>query len=132
MKRLATVAAALAVLTLGCGGGGSGGTSGPTGVDRSQQVSAVSDTDKGALCDWFAPMVGGYGTTPACADYILEAPPDKATCLVDFPNCAVTVGQFEDCVVAIVAAQNACTPQALTAIYGRADCQAVANAGCFN
>ena len=46
--------------------------------------------------------------------------------------CAVTVSQFEDCVVAVVAAQNVCTQQALDAVLARPDCQAVGTAGCFN
>jgi len=131
MTRLATVTAALAMVTMACGSSSNGGNTGPTGVDRSKQISTVTEDDKSALCDWFAPMVGGYGTTPACADALLEAPPDKATCLTDFPSCAVTIGQFEDCVVAIVAAQNTCTEASLTAVMARPDCQAVGAAGCF-
>ncbi len=133
MTRIAMMAAALAMVTLACGGSTTpgGGAGGPAGVDRAKQVSAATEADKNALCDWFAPMVGGYGTTPACTGYLLEAPPDKPACLTDFPNCAVTIGQFEDCVVAIVAAQAVCTQAALDAVIVRADCMAVGAAGCF-
>ena len=93
--------------------------------------AVLTDADKNSLCDWFAPMVGGYGAAPTCADALLEAPPDKAACLTDFPSCGVTIGQFEDCVVAIVAAQTTCTQDALTAVMARPDCQAVGAAGCF-
>jgi hypothetical protein len=110
--------------------GGNG--NGPPGVDRSKPVSSVTDADKSALCDWFAPMVGGYGAVPACAEWLISAPPDKATCLADFPVCAVTIGTFEDCVVAIVAAQSVCTPDALAAVMMRADCAAVGAGGCFD
>jgi hypothetical protein len=44
----------------------------------------------------------------------------------------VTVGQFEDCVAAIAAAQNACTLQALDDVLVRPDCQAVGAAHCFD
>src|SRR5262245_37984486 len=111
MKRIAMVAAVLAAAATACGGGGSSGTGGPAGVDRARLASAVTDEDKSALCDWFAPMVGGYGAAHPCQDAYLTAPPDKATCVAEFPPCTgnVTVGQFEDCVVAIVAAQDQCS-----------------------
>jgi hypothetical protein len=131
MTRIVTMAVVLAAMTAACGGGGSGGGNGPTGADRSKQISSVTDADKSAFCDWFAPMVGGYGTAPTCADWILSAPPDKADCMTHFPVCAVTVGELEDCVVAIVAAQSACTQQALANASARPDCQAVGAAGCF-
>ena len=129
MKRLETMAVALAVMTAACGGGGAG--NGPAGVDRNKQVSAVTDADKGSVCDWFAPMVGGYGATPSCAEWLISAPPDKATCTSEFPVCEVTVGELEDCMIAIVAAQKVCTQQALLDVQARPDCQAVGNAGCF-
>jgi len=131
MTKIATMAAVLAVGAMACGGSSGGGGNGPSGVDRSKTVSAVSDADKASVCDWFAPMVGGYGTTPACADWLISAPPDKATCMSEFPVCTVTVGELEDCMVAIVAAQNVCTQQALLDVQARPDCQAVGNAGCF-
>lgn len=131
MKRLA-MAVTWALVTAACGGSGGGGPgTGPSGVDRNKQVSAVTDAEKTALCDWFAPMVGDYGAVPTCANWIIAAPPDRATCISTFPSCAVTVGQFEDCVVAIVAAQNVCTQQALDDVLIRPDCQAVGAANCF-
>jgi len=133
MKRLATKAAMMAMMMAACGGGGGGGPgNGPSGVDRSKQVSAVTDAEKSSLCDWYAPMFGGYGTTPACTNWLISAPPDLATCLSGFPACAVSIGQFEDCVVAIAAAQNVCTPQALDDVLVRPDCQAVGAAHCFD
>jgi hypothetical protein len=126
-KRLA-MAAVLAIVTAACGGA-SGPPNGPTGIDRSKAVSATDDTEKGALCDWFAPMVGGYGNSPTCASYVISAPPDQTICVAAFPVCDVTVGQFADCVAAIVAAQNACTDQALMDAQARPEC--VAAAACF-
>ncbi|HVV51858.1 MAG TPA: hypothetical protein VHO06_19475 [Polyangia bacterium] len=125
-KILAPAALALA---LGCGGGS--GAAGPAGVDSSEQVSAASDADKGALCDWFVGMVGGYGAAPTCAMAQITAPPDKATCVSTFPDCAVTVAVFEDCVERLVSAQDTCTQQAISTAASTASCESVAMAGCF-
>lgn len=134
MNKLATKFATAFALVLfsaaGCGGGG--GAGGPANVDTSQQISAVSESDKSDLCDWFADKMGGYGTEPSCGQAFLSAPPDHASCMTDFPVCAVTVGQFESCVNTVLAAQNACTEQALLGAQASADCQAVGNAGCFD
>jgi hypothetical protein len=129
MKRIAMLAAGVAVFGLACGG--NGGTSGAPGVDRGKSVSAASDADKSSLCDWFVPMVGGYGAAATCPDWLIGAPADKADCTSNFPVCNVTVGQLEDCMVAIVAAQNVCTQQALIAVQARPDCQAVITGNCF-
>ena len=128
MTRFATMAAMLAALAAGCGGS-SGPPNGPAGVDRNQPVSAVSDTDKAALCDWYSAMVGGYGTSPSCADYLISAPPDQSICVSAFPSCDATVGQLADCIVAAIAAQNTCTDQSLMSVQMRADC--LAASGCF-
>jgi hypothetical protein len=132
MTRIVMVAAVLAAAAVACGGGGD--TTGPTGVDRSRPASAVTEAEKAALCDWFAPMVGGYGSTHPCQEAFLTAPPDMPTCIAEFPVCTgnVTIGQFEDCIVAVVAAQNQCTTQALVEAQLRPDCQAVGTAGCFD
>jgi hypothetical protein len=129
MTRFAKVAATfvLAVSAAACGSSAGG----PAGVDSTKQVSAASTSDKEALCDWFAPMAGGYGNEPACADWILSAPPSKADCIAGFPVCAVTIAQFESCITKVVAAQNTCTEQSLSAVEADPDCQAVVLGGCF-
>jgi len=91
----------------------------------------VTEAEKNTLCDWFAPMVGGYGSPPACAMALITAPPDKATCVAEFPTCTATIGQFEDCMTAIVTAQTLCTQNALIAAQTRPECIAVAAADCF-
>ena len=152
MTRIATVAAVLAMLAAaacssrvsgddagggagggggGAGGGGGGGGVGMTGLDRSKPISSVTEAEKNTLCDWFAPMVGGYGSTPACALALISAPPDQATCVAEFPACTATIGQFEDCMMAIVTAQTLCTQNAITAAQTKPECIAVAVAGCF-
>src|SRR6187399_3237958 len=115
MKRFLTMAAGLTILMAGCGSGSGGGANGPAGVDRSKQVTALDDADKGALCDWFAPMVGGYGAPAPCSLGGVSAPPDKATCIAEFPVCDAAIGVFEDCIVAVVAAGRTCTDAALGA-----------------
>ena len=129
MRLARSLAPAALLLSLGCGS--SGGVAGPAGVDASEQVSAASDADKGALCDWYAGMVGGYGAPTTCAMAQITAPPDKATCVSQFPVCNVTVAVFEDCVERLVSAQNTCTQPALSAAEAAASCQSVAMAGCF-
>ena len=129
MRRIATVAAALAVLAAACGGTAGDG---PGGVDRSKQVSTVTEADKAALCDWFAPMVGGYGATHPCAQAFITAPPDKATCIAEFPVCAVTVGAFADCIAIIVAAQNTCTDASLASAAANPACSSSGPGNCFN
>jgi hypothetical protein len=152
MTRIAVVAAVLATLAAACssrvrgddggggssggggasgGGGGAGGGGGMTGLDRSKPISSVTEAEKNTLCDWFAPMLGDYGSTPACALALIAAPPDKATCVAEFPACTATIGQFEDCMMAIVTAQTLCTQNAITAAQTKPDCIAVGAAGCF-
>ena len=157
MTRLAMVATVLAMLAVACsgrvsnddagggaggggvgtggagagGGVGGGGGVGMTGLDRSKPISSVTEDEKNTLCDWFAPMVGGYGSTPACAIALISAPPDKATCVAEFPACTATIGQFEDCMMAIVTAQTLCTQNAITAAQTKPECIAVAVAGCL-
>ena len=132
MKRIATMAVTLAVVTMACGGGGGGITPPPASVDRSQMVSAVSEADKNTLCDWFAPLVGGYGSTPSCPDYLLMADANRMECVASFPVCTLSLGQFEDCIVEIVKAQNACTAQAFASAMANPNCQAAIAANCFN
>ena len=128
MRRIAMGAAVLAVLAAACGSS----SDGPAGVDRSKQVSSVTDADKAVLCDWFAPMVGGYGITHPCAQAFITASPDKATCIAEFPVCAVTVGAFADCVAVIVAAQNTCTDASLAAAVANPACSSSGPGNCFN
>ena len=146
MTRIATMAAAaLTMLAAACGGGGGAGGSGgsgggggtgggggaPLGLDRNKAISTVTEAEKGALCDWYAPMAGGYGAPPVCATGFIHAPPDRATCIADFPSCTVTIGEFQDCIMAILAAQAMCTQAALTEAQTRPEGVAVGAAACF-
>jgi hypothetical protein len=154
MTRIATVtAAAIVALATACssggngndggggtggGGGGTAGTSGggsgggaPLGLDRNKSISTVTEDEKGLLCDWYAPMAGGYGAPRTCTMGFISAPPDKASCIASFPSCAVTIGQFQDCLAAMLAAQMICTQTAIQAAQTRPDCIAVGLGNCF-
>jgi len=128
MRRIAMGAAALAVLAAACGGSGDG----PAGVDRSKRVSTVTDAEKAALCDWLAPMVGGYGSTHPCPGALITAPPDKATCIAEFPVCDVTVGAFADCIAVVVPAQNTCTQMSLDDALANPVCSSSGRGNCFS
>ena len=126
---LAMLGAAAMSGAAACGGSSGGG--GPGGVDRGKQINALTAADKEAMCDWFAGQVGGYGTTPTCAEAFISAPADKTECTTDFPVCAVTVGSLQDCMQMILDAQEVCTEASLMAAQTNANCQSVYAAGCF-
>jgi hypothetical protein len=99
----------------GPGAGGNPGAAGNTGantvagVSRTKMVSTLNDTEKAALCDWYAPQVGGYGTAPTCSMALISAPASQSACLADFPTCTATVGNLADCFTKVIQAQTACT-----------------------
>jgi hypothetical protein len=132
MTRIATLIlmTALALAAVGCSSS-SNSSSGPN-VDGSKQVLTVTASEKASVCDWFAGLVGGYGTTTTCSMAVITAPPTQAECVTDFPACAVTVSTFETCVNELIAAQETCTMQSLNSAELSAACQMVGQAGCFN
>lgn len=129
MTKLTRATITLFLLVSAACGGGDGGA---PGVNGAKQISAVTEAEKASLCDWFAEKLGGYGAPSTCAEGFVEAPPTKAECTSDFPSCAVTVSQFQDCMDLIVASQKTCTQQSLSAAQMNPTCQAIASAGCFN
>jgi hypothetical protein len=116
-------------LAMGCGSSTGGG---PSGVSGTKQVSSVTDSEKGMLCDWFVAMVGGYGAIPTCDMAPLDAPPDKAECIAGFPVCPVPVSTFEICITALVASGRTCTVEAINEAMAKPECQAVGSGGCFS
>ena len=136
MTRIAIMIAAAAAIALAtsCSSGGSaddGGTQNPS-VDGTKQISTISTADKTSLCKWFAGLVGGYGSTPACTMALITAPPSEAECISSFPTCAVPVSTFETCVRAVVSAQETCTTQSISMAQTTPECVTVGQAGCFN
>jgi hypothetical protein len=129
MTRIAKIFGAAAIaLAAGCG---SSSDSSPP-VDSTKQISAVNDTDKMNLCNWFAGLAGGYGSTTSCSMALITAPPSEADCVSSFPDCAVPVSTFESCVRTIITAQMTCTQASITMAQTDADCATVGQAGCFN
>ena len=62
MTRITKLLGAMALaLCAGCSSSGTSG--GDPGVNGSTQISATNDAEKMNLCNWFAGMVGGYGST---------------------------------------------------------------------
>jgi hypothetical protein len=100
------------------GNSGAAGSNGNTvaGVSRSKTVSTLTTAEKMALCDWYAPQVGGYGAPATCSMALIGAPADQASCLADFPTCSATVGNLADCFAKVGAAQMTCTNVQATAI----------------
>jgi hypothetical protein len=111
---------------------GTGGTvAPPSGVDGTKTLADASSSDMTATCDWFAKLVGGYGTTSTCSSSVLDAPPSQADCVAHFPSCDVTFSDFEACTVAVVHAQQACTNTSVSDAESSDVCSAVIPAGCF-
>ena len=104
-----TIILALSLLASACG---SSSTSSASGVDPSKKLTALTDAEKGTLCDWMVARAGSYGnpgtcdrTQPAAMSPFL-AYDDQAACVADFRDptytaCQATVAQMEACVKAL-------------------------------
>jgi hypothetical protein len=126
MIRFAKVSLLLALSLAGCGGGSSGSSATASGVATTKHIPALTDAEKGTICDWFVGKVGGYGATSSCDQATLNAPANKAECTTQFPSCDVTVSDFEGCVNAMVAAQTTCTEAAFNDAVATPACMAAA------
>lgn len=116
------VLVALAALA-GCsaGSGPVMGLSGSSrsGVSSSQAINALSDYDRGRMCDWVAQENGGYGGSlppVKCEkDFTVtkKAPKSQAECIEDLKKapvtCDATVGEVEDCLTYL--ANNPCSTE---------------------
>jgi hypothetical protein len=132
-RRAITTLTLTLLVAAGCGGAVSTSTgTGPVGVDGSKQVTATTPAEKMSVCDWYANLAGGYGTTSPCAMALLQAPPSQAGCTAQFPSCAVTVSDFATCVVAVIDAQKQCTEFAITQAEVSPSCATVISANCFS
>lgn len=74
---------------------------GPT-LDDHEQISKLDDSERGALCDWWAQQWGGYGTTIMCGAAPYPNWTSQAECKSFkrdlFESCTQgTVGQFKAC-----------------------------------
>lgn len=79
------------------------GTDSGSGVDGSKSLADLSDAEKGAICDWVANALGGYGQVYACdGSDVSIAKSDRAACVASIPPaCSATVAQVENCANAI-------------------------------
>lgn len=90
------------VLWSGCGGGS--GSAGPAGVPRAATVVSLNTTQLGALCDWVAASVGGYGSIDNCdgGGSQHESSTQQDCVSKAFGGCpTLTAGTLEDCVNAL-------------------------------
>jgi hypothetical protein len=82
--------------------------SAPPPIDPSRKVTDLSDAERGALCDWYASVLGGYGHETSCAGgTTVQNYVDRATCVAMFfkPACHETVEEFETCINAEIPTQ---------------------------
>ncbi len=102
-------AASLSLLLLASACGGSGGAPGTSGVEASKRIIALSDVEKGQLCDWMVSKAGSYGNPGSCdrtapaATFPFLTYDDQAACVEDAVDatatgCQATVAQMEACV----------------------------------
>jgi hypothetical protein len=109
IKMAAALLFATAALVAACGDGGMTlPDPGPdAGVDRSQTLGGASAAQLGLFCDWNAGRLGGYGRSATCGGVTVRSPAggrsECVTTLQQIPaSCPVTIGEFQDCVNAIV------------------------------
>ena len=80
-----------------------GGDAGLPAIDASAPVNALTDAQKGALCDWLSAELGGYGVSTDCGHGTSVANAmSQAQCIstrLTF-RCTITVGQLETCIEA--------------------------------
>ncbi len=95
------------IVLLGCGSsGGAGSDSGTSsttsGVSGSKRLDALTNDEKGKLCDFTAAHFGGYGKSIDCGGgNTLDAAASQAECIAAAPTaCAATVAQAEQCLTA--------------------------------
>jgi hypothetical protein len=70
-------------------------------IDPSREARTLSGDEQGALCDWAAGVLGGYGQTADCGSGISVANYQNRTECVRtaFPSsCTMTVAEFETCI----------------------------------
>jgi hypothetical protein len=95
-------AAAFSFLLFASCGGSVSGNLGASGVESSKRLTALTDAERGQLCDWMVPKVGSYGTPATCPGPLFVYP-DQAACIEDSADetetdCLATVSQLEACI----------------------------------
>ena len=106
-----SVLLAASLLAPACGGSSpsESDASGASGVETSKKLTALSDAEKGMVCDWMVGHSGSYGNPGTCdrtqtgATFPFLAYDDQAACVADSPDasftqCQATVAQLEACI----------------------------------
>lgn len=127
-------------LAFACGGGGGGG--GGSGVDQNKLIVDVSSAEATDMCEFIVSNAPAFHDV-TCSDGTMgtagfETPADEdaavADCVDTFtgaatqvPNCTATVGEVEDCFVALFTQTDAelCTgddPPECAALFNDPDC----------
>jgi len=91
--------------TAGSGGSGTAGTSGALpDVAPDTRLVDLTPEQKGAVCDWYADLYGGYGVTSQCpAGGSTQTYASKDVCVaagLRYACKAASVGDFTTCMVA--------------------------------
>jgi hypothetical protein len=75
-------------------------TTAASGVTTTKTVGALTDGEKGTLCDWSTGRYGGYGCKATCDGGISYTnKKDQAACKASFKStCPATVAQAEECI----------------------------------
>lgn len=85
----------------GAGGGAGGGTAeAPPDISTSTLLTALDDTQRGALCDWHANVLGGYGHVSKCGMVSITFYANQSECVSKLfaTYCAkANVGEFVGC-----------------------------------
>ena len=77
---------------------------GPAALDPSADIRTLSDGALAQFCDWINETLGGYGRVSNCGGNTVQVDADQAACVSAgfHPRCAVSVAQYQTCVLAQV------------------------------
>lgn len=77
---------------------------GPAALDPSADIRTLSDGALAQFCDWINETLGGYGRVSDCGGNTVQVDADQAACVSAgfHPRCAVSVAQYQTCVLAQV------------------------------
>jgi hypothetical protein len=123
MKKLPTILCTLSILVTACGSDEPTSES-ESEIDRSVELSALTESEHAILCEATLAAQGGPGEVFDCGDGSSFTNNTMAECLAELEslsNCDLVVGDVEDCATA---ASNGCD---LEAIFSSAACQKIFN-----
>jgi hypothetical protein len=114
MRAMAMRTLSVLVFVVACGGGKGGGTFGSSGVDSTKLVSALSSAEITKICNHLVPFAPEPGTI-SCPDgdlmidetTVAECEAGIADDQAQFVSCGITVGEYEDCLEALLGRSDA-------------------------